>query len=621
MRRLLSRSRILGLLGLLACAGLSATQVASLPSTGLMGTVRSSEGKPLEGVPVSAKAQGSTITTSVYTNQNGEYYFPPLLDGQYRIWAQAVGFELARSEQMVSSGRKIQQDFALKPFKDAWKQLSDAEWFASLPDDTAEDRKMKRVLLYNCGTCHNSGFVLEKRFDKAGWEIILNRMSKISGSYDPPDGPDCCGGVIAPTHDEVPGGGKFAKPMLDDEGKPIGAERRVLEFYKKDIIEYLARVRGPEPFPLKLKPFPRATGEAADIVVTEYDVPMKDGRTLGRLDPKTGHITQFRLNGDSSTVRNDSPEYPGNEFRDGSDWSRGLRVGYQEHGQHDLAVGKDGFIYLPPGIGVGLDPQGNVWYGNDMAIKFDIETESLTPFPLPKGWPIFNNGKDVDSKGIFWAAESNGTYRLNPKSGEYTEFKSKTPLGRPYGLTIDSEDNAWIAQIAVDKVGYVDSRTGEVGEVVLPPIDDEEISARDREVGRGWSMNEPLYAKGPRRLRGDRKGDSVWVAEYFASRLAKINIHTKKLTEYKLPGWYRYAYAYEPVIDKNHIVWFSMGNADALGKFNPVTEKFTFYPVPTRGINGRHIDVDNNPDVPEVWLPYDAAGKVARVQFRTSPAH
>ena len=256
-----------------------------------------------------------------------------------------------------------------------------------------------------------------------------------------------------------------------------------------------------------------------------------------------------------------------------------------------------------------------------MAIKFDVKAEKFTPFPLPKGWPIFHNGKDVDSKGNFWAAQPAGAYRLNPKTGEYSEFKSQTPLGRPYGLTVDPEDNVWFAQIAIDKIGYVDGSTGEVGEVSLPPIDDEEISPADREVGRGWTMNQPLYGKGPRRLRADMKGDTLWVAEYFGGRLAKIDIHTKKLTEYKLPGWYRYSYPYEPVVDKNHMVWFSMGNADALGKFDPTSEKFTFYPIPTRGINGRHIDVDNNLPIPEIWLPYDAAGKVARIQFRTNTGH
>jgi streptogramin lyase len=585
---------------------------------GLMGSVKSSDGKTLEGVCVSAKAQGSTMTTSVYTNRSGEYYFPVLPDGDYRIWAQAVGFELTRTEKTITSASKIRQDFTLKPFQDVWTQLSDAEWFASLPDDTVEDRRMKKVLLNNCSTCHNGGFAVEKRFDKDGWELIVDDMSKISGATDPPYG-DCCGGVIPVNHDEVPGGGRFAKPMLDNEGHPIGAQRRIMEFYKDDIIAYLTRVRGPESFPLKLNPFPRPTGEAADIVVTEYDLPAKDGRTMGRLDPTTGRITEYRLKEDDSTARNDDPEYDNNEFKDGSDWARGIRSRHEAFGQHDLTVGRDGYVYLTPGIGGSLDPQGNVWYGNDTAVKFDVKAEKLTQFPLPKGWPLFENGKDVDSKGYFWAAQANGTYRLDPKTGEYTEFKAKTQMGRPYGLTIDSEDNAWIAQIAVDKVGYVNGTTGEVGEVVLPPIDDEEMSAKDRGVGRGWDLGAPLYGKGPRRLRADKKGDTVWVAEYFAGRLAKIDIHTKKLTEYKLPGGYRYAHPYEPVVDKNHIVWFSMLNADALGRFDPITENFTFYPLPTRGVDSRHIDVDNNHQLPEIWLPYYAAPKVARIQFRTHP--
>ena len=105
MNRLVSYSRILALLVVLLPGGSPAVN-AALPSTGLVGTVKSSDGKPLEGVAVSAKGRESTITTSVYTNQNGEYYFPPLPNGQYRVWAQAVGFELTRAEQTVVFGQK-----------------------------------------------------------------------------------------------------------------------------------------------------------------------------------------------------------------------------------------------------------------------------------------------------------------------------------------------------------------------------------------------------------------------------------------------------------------------------------------------------------------------------------
>jgi virginiamycin B lyase len=611
--------RSFGLLAAVFGTGFAAVQ-ALPPSKGeLVGVVKSADGKPLGGVPVSAKAVGSTITTSVYTDESGRYYFPALPSGKYRMWAQAVGFEFTRVDQTVSSSKKIQQDFALKPFKDIWKQFSDGEWLASLPDGTAEDRRMKKIVLYTCSPCHNSGFLLEKRFDRPDWEIIVNHMSKLSGWSDPP-GTGCCGGVPAPNGDDVPGGGKSATPMLDSDGNVIGPERRILEHYKKEIIDYLARVRGPELSPLNLKPFPRPTGEAANVVITEYDVPDKDNRTIGRLDPKTGRVTQYTLNSDGSTARNDEPEYSTNELREGTDWSRGIRS--RLYGQHDLVLGKDGFIYLPPEVGVGLDPKGNVWcsFNNEMAISLNVKTEQLSSYPLPAGWPRFANGKDVDSKGYVWGAQPTGFYRLDTNTGKYTEIKAKTQLGRAYGLTIDSEDNVWAAQIAVDKVAYVDGHTGEVGEVVLPPIEDEEITASDRQLGRGWDLGAPLYGKGPRRLRADMRGDSVWVSEFFGGRLAKIDIHTKKVTEYKLPGNYRYANPYEPVVDKNHVVWFSLSNQDALGKFDPVTEKFTFYPMPTRGMSSRHIDVDNGPQVPEIWLPYDQARKVARIQLRTNSA-
>ena len=44
----------------------------------LSGTVKSSDGKPLEGVGVSARNADETFTTTVYTDQAGRYFFPPL---------------------------------------------------------------------------------------------------------------------------------------------------------------------------------------------------------------------------------------------------------------------------------------------------------------------------------------------------------------------------------------------------------------------------------------------------------------------------------------------------------------------------------------------------------------
>src|SRR5258706_16456959 len=101
---------LLGLFAALVWVDLPASsqaQTSSLPGAGLMGIVKSSDGKPREGVPVSAKAEGSTITAAVYTSENGEYYFPPIKDGHYRIWRQAVRFGFKQPEHAAPSGQKL----------------------------------------------------------------------------------------------------------------------------------------------------------------------------------------------------------------------------------------------------------------------------------------------------------------------------------------------------------------------------------------------------------------------------------------------------------------------------------------------------------------------------------
>src|SRR5438128_1588197 len=83
----------------------------------LAGTITSSDGKKMEGVTVSTRAAGSNITTSVFTDADGEYYFPPLAAGKYKVWAQAQAFDAGRAELAVN-GTGTRKDFVLKPIKD-----------------------------------------------------------------------------------------------------------------------------------------------------------------------------------------------------------------------------------------------------------------------------------------------------------------------------------------------------------------------------------------------------------------------------------------------------------------------------------------------------------------------
>ncbi len=70
-----------------------------------------------------------------------------------------------------------------------------------------------------------------------------------------------------------------------------------------------------------------------------------------------------------------------------------------------------------------------------------------------------------------------------------------------------------------------------------------------------------------------------------ASALAKIDIHTRKVTEYPFP--YRYAFPYALAVDKNHMVWVGALDTNSIFKFNPSTGKFTEYPLPSVGTDIR----------------------------------
>ncbi|HWG05075.1 MAG TPA: carboxypeptidase-like regulatory domain-containing protein, partial [Beijerinckiaceae bacterium] len=92
---------------LLAGASLSGASLAALILAGfcatpaiaavtLAGQVSSAAEGPMEGVLVSAKKDGSTITTTVVTDDKGHYSFPAdrLEPGHYSLAIRAIGYNL-----------------------------------------------------------------------------------------------------------------------------------------------------------------------------------------------------------------------------------------------------------------------------------------------------------------------------------------------------------------------------------------------------------------------------------------------------------------------------------------------------------------------------------------------
>ncbi len=328
----------------LALGGATLAARPAQADTPLSGRITSATGEAMGGVVVSAKARGSVITTSVYTDPAGNYFFPPLPDGNYQVWAQAVQFE--RAINTVTVGKSRQQNFVLKPITDreSWiRQLPGDEFLAALPGDTPEDFRMKTQVRKNCTGCHSASYVLQHKFDEEGWSKILDLMKQVnvSGTFPRPD--------------------KRITPNIN--------------FHQKELAAYLARARGPGESSMRFNLQPRPSGEAARIIVKEYDFPIEDN-----------HV----------------------QVNDGSDWSLGTpsETGHMA-GVHDVAADLDGNIWI-----VYSRPSKVTSYA-----RIDAKTGAVKHFALPdrRGIVAGSHGIVRDENGFLWfnLARRNGTRTRN----------------------------------------------------------------------------------------------------------------------------------------------------------------------------------------------------------------
>jgi len=575
----------------------------------LAGTVKSDSGEKMAGATVSAKAEGKAITTSVFTDQQGDYYFPPMPAAEYEVWAQADTFATARANVDLTATRH--QDFVLKPIKDFQRQLTGDQLLASLPDGTPDDRRLKRVFRNSCTSCHQPNYILQERFDIAGWTAILDLMKRVN----------------------VAGG------YLGDKSEPAP----IIDFHEKELAAYLARVSGPQPTAMNFKLRPRPTGEAARAVFTEYEVPIAP-------DEKSG--TEYITN-------------------DGSDWSLGTPSSLSgAHGIHDAQADLNGNIWFSynvsnhdislgrvdaktgalktfkvPGLhgfaanghGITRDQQGNLWFnvsagvegGPGRLAKIDPATEKIEVFTPPRGMtgPTTAAGTvDVDGKGKIWATTGPGAVRFDPQKKEFTEFKSpiyenSDGIGSTYGLAADTDGNAWWAQMNMDTLSKSDIKSGKVTQVKLTPVSMETdlVTSEERNVyahaGSTWVIGVP-WAEGPRRLGADKNGHLIWVCDWWGGNLARIDTHNLKVTMIPLPRPDAQQ-PYQAQVDSNHNVWINLMNADEVIKFDPKTSKWVEYPFPTLGAETRYVSLLEKDGVLEVILPYSRARKVARMTLRT----
>jgi virginiamycin B lyase len=541
-------------------SGCSSHTSAKTPA--LTGAVRSSEEGAMEGVLVSAKRSGGTITVSVVSDVNGQYSFPAdrLGEGTYQISIRAAGYHLKDPSIItIPAEGSAKADLSLAKTSDLAQQLTSAEWLISVPGSETE-----KETLYRCAACHDLTPVMQSHYDEKAWPDALQRME----TWAPPS--ILTSVVRSPT--------------------PPGHQPADMKFVKYLSSINLNRRAG---WPFELHTFARPKGAAAKVIITEYDLPGdvslphdavvgRDGfiwyndfqrALVGRLDPKTGQTKEWNL-----------PI---------------LKPGFPE-GLLTIKIDKDGNAWIP-----------RFFQGCTLA-KLDTKTEQFTTWTVPAKY----NGPESRCAhvalgapdGTIWMSDSGARrmFKFDPKTGQFQAYDSfpgytaeknspsietagrKSKGHRTYGIGVDSKGNGYFADIAGGTIGEVDAKTGHV---TLYPT--------------------PTPDSGPRRTFMDSQ-DHFWFGENYASKVGMFDTNTKQIKEWTPPT--PWSGAYPAARDKNGDVWTVGMSTDYVYRLNPETGAFVEYLLPTLSANLRKVDIDNSTNPVTVWVAEVHKGKIAKIE-------
>jgi streptogramin lyase len=524
------------------------------PKPALTGIVNSADERSMEGVLISARLDGSTITTTVVSDESGRYAFPAgrLRPGRYTLTVRAVGYEIGEpAAAHVKADASATANLTLRKTGNLAAQLTDAEWLASIPG--TEDQKKQ---LLGCTNCHTLERTLRSKHDARQFMEVLERMAGYANQS-------------FPLHPQR----RVASPNLV---RRFGAGT-------DDLARYLATINlsGSSTWPYPLKTLPRPSGAATRVVITEYDLPRKtiephdvivdgDGvvwfsnfgeQFLGRLDQKTGAVAEYPV--------------------------PALRSGFPT-GMLDLET----------------DLEGNLWlammYQGGIA-RFDKKTSTFKTWRVP---PEFTNDETQQSMvgpqhwevdGHVWlndAGGATGVYRMNMETGAVTHWAPYEDVSGPhsvYGIYSDSKNNLFFLDFGGENVGRIDAKSGELRLIPTP-------TRRSR----------------PRRGRMDAQ-DRLWFGEFYGGKIGMFDTRTEQFQEWPVPT--PHTAPYDVVLDRNGEVWGAGMEADRIMRMDPKNGRFIEYLLP-RQTNIRRVFVDNSTTPVTFWVGNNEGASIVRVEPR-----
>jgi virginiamycin B lyase len=179
--------------------------------------------------------------------------------------------------------------------------------------------------------------------------------------------------------------------------------------------------------------------------------------TIGKMDPATHQITRYKepSRGTKHTLVVDST---------GMVWGTGeplTRFDPETGTFHDFAE-------VPTAYGLALDKDENVWFSEfskDGKIgKVDAKTGKVTKYqqPTPGSWP---RRLKIDAQGNVWSCEyeSGKIARFDPRTETFKEYALPGGRPTPYALVIDKNTgHLWFSSMEMDTISELDPATGKI---------------------------------------------------------------------------------------------------------------------------------------------------------------
>ena len=532
---------------------------APAKAASLGGQVSSTEEGAMEGVLVSAKKEGSTITTTVVTNDKGQFSFP---DGKLEPGtttspsAPRATFSTGPKTVDVAGGRRDG-----RPQARARPRTSSAS--SPMPNGStacrATTRSSRSCPIASAATRCSASSPRRTRADE--WKQVFTRM----GRYAPES---------VPTRPQllVPGGARSERP-------------RVPADMMKQAAEFLASVSlsNPDREEYDFKTLPRPKGRATKVIITEYDLPRKEAlphdvvvdpdghawysdfgnQIVGELDPKTGKVQDYRAaiaaRRTSRRARSTSSSIPTAISGSACRTRAALRkIDRKTKAGHGLSAARRNGRASPR------------------------QTNMVTPTHM-----------NVDGKVWMTDTENGHVYRLDIKTGKWENMGEATDADgktiRGYGMPTDKDNNVYMMSFGDTRIGRLDAKTN---------------------VAKIWTT--PIVRSRPRRGRVDDQ-NRLWFAEYGGNSIAHVRSRDRASSR---SGSCRRRGARPTTssLTKDATeVWTGSMLTDQVARLDPKTDEIVEYLLP-HSTNIRRVFVDESGPRPVLWVGNNHGAAIVRVE-------